>query len=166
MLCSCGDRSTGPAEVTRPDREAIEETNRYLVQKDRERVENYIERHGLEMTMSETGLWYRISKMGEGEVIRPDDIVKIEYDVELLDGTSIYTSDDRGLRDVRIGRSNIETGLDEGLRLLRGGGEALFIIPSYLAYGLLGDGEKIPSRAILVCKVRVLEHNGRNFGTN
>jgi FKBP-type peptidyl-prolyl cis-trans isomerase len=49
----------------------------------------------------------------------------------------------------------MEAGLNEGLRLLKPGGEAIFIIPSFLAYGLLGDRKMIPSRAIIVYSIKV-----------
>ncbi len=42
--------------------------NRYLVQKDRERIESYIERRNLKMTESPSGLWYMIKSEGNGEL--------------------------------------------------------------------------------------------------
>ena len=51
--------------------------NRYLVQKDRERIQNYIERKNLKMTESPTGLWYQIIKEGEGEKFSDNDKVSI-----------------------------------------------------------------------------------------
>ena len=35
-----------------------------------------------------------------------------------------------------MGRSEMEAGLNEGLRMLKPGAEAIFIIPPFLAYGL------------------------------
>ncbi len=47
-------------------------------------------------------------------------------------------------------RSELEQGLNEGIRMLRPGSEAVFIIPPFLAYGLLGDSKKIPPRSVIV----------------
>ena len=49
--------------------------NSYLVQKDRERIQNYIERKNLNMTESPTGLWYQI--LNEGEVIILQTMIKL-----------------------------------------------------------------------------------------
>jgi FKBP-type peptidyl-prolyl cis-trans isomerase len=160
---SCGGRETEKQSVPVPGRSAIEEVNRSLLQKDLDRIESYIERRGLEMKMTPTGLWYMIIEPGKGDSVKNDDLVSINYRSRLLDGTELYTSSELGLKSIRIGRSTIEAGLDEGLRLLRGGGSALLILPSHLAFGLLGDGDKIPSRAILVYEIEVVGHNGKEF---
>jgi FKBP-type peptidyl-prolyl cis-trans isomerase len=128
--------------------------NNYLIQKDRERIESYIERKELSLTETSTGLWYTILKDGTGDFLKDGDIILYEYDCILLDGTSLYNSQEQ----IQIGRSELPIGLYEGLQLLkRGGGEAIFILPPFLAYGLIGDGKKIPSRATLVYNIRVLE---------
>lgn len=51
----------------------------------------------------------------------------------------------------------MEPGLNEGLRMLKPGSEAIFIIPPFLAYGLIGDGKMIPSRAVIVYNVSILQ---------
>lgn len=162
-MVSCNQRRNENAVIVVPDRQSVEEANRYLVQKDRERIENYIERRGLDMQMSSSGLWYMITDTGSGDTIRENDRVSLRYNCNLLDGSEVYSSAERGLMEVFMGRTAIEAGLDEGLRLLRGGGEAVFIIPSYLGHGLLGDGEKIPPRSVLVYRIRVIRHNGKEY---
>lgn len=135
----------------------MEEVNRYMVQKDRERIESYIERKRINATMSESGLWYSISKKGSEPLLALSDTILIEYNCSLLDGTRCYSSTESGPKRIVIGKSNIESGLDLGLRLLGRGGEAIFIIPSFLAHGLLGDGSRIPAMSVLVYEVKVIE---------
>jgi len=129
--------------------------NRELVIKDRERIENYIRRKGLDMTMTPSGLWYAIDEEGSGEQVKDGTAVVYDYECELLDGTLVYSSKDAGPASVKIGRSDIASGLDEGLRLVRKGSKATFIMPGYLGFGLMGDGNKIPSRAVIVYKINV-----------
>ena len=57
---------------------------------------------------------------------------------------------------VIIGRSEMAAGLNEGLKMLKPGGEAVFIIPPFLAYGLKGDGNKIPARSIIVYEIKMI----------
>lgn len=159
VLQACGGGAGDQKRQLNPDKSTLEDVNRYLIQKDRERIENYIERKQLRMEMSPTGLWFQVINEGAGNNISGNDIVTFEYRCDLLDGTEIYSSDESGPKRVRIGQTDIERGLDEGLRKLRSGGEAKFIIPSYLAHGLIGDGNRIPSRAILVYDVKILSIN-------
>jgi FKBP-type peptidyl-prolyl cis-trans isomerase FkpA len=139
----------------RPGSNDMADLNRYLVQKDRERIQNYIERKNLRMTETPTGLWYQILNEGEGAAFTEKSIVVMDYECSLLDGTQCYTSKETGPRELILGRSEMEAGLNEGLRLLKPGSEAIFIIPPFLAYGLVGDRKLIPPRAVLVYNVTV-----------
>jgi FKBP-type peptidyl-prolyl cis-trans isomerase len=130
--------------------------NRHLVQKDRERIESFIARRNLKMTESPTGLWYMVRTEGNGPDLSDNDKVVMEYKCTLLDGTSCYSSEESGPREVILGRSEMEPGLNQGLRMLKRGGEAMFILPPFLAYGLKGDGNKIPSRSVLVYEIKIL----------
>jgi len=152
MLCPCACRNTGSQGVIlpKPGKGEMEEMNRFLVQKDREIIENYIERKGLHMKESPTGLWYSIEKEGNGDFLAENDRITIEYRCELIDGTLCYSSDESGPMNVTVGKSDIEPGLDEGLRMIKPGGKAIFILPPFLAHGLVGDGKLIPPRTIVV----------------
>ena len=130
--------------------------NKYLVQKDKERIKNYIERKNLKMTESATGLWYQINKEGEGKHFTDNDKIVMNYECYLLDGTKCYSSAELGPKELVLGKTVMEQGLNEGLRLLKPGAEAIFIIPPYLAYGLIGDRKMIPSRAVIVYNVNIL----------
>lgn len=129
--------------------------NRELAIKERERIESYIQRKNLSMQMSDAGIWYSILKEGEGARLTNGSSVSLEYTCSLLDGTLCYSSDKDGVLNVLIGRSEIATGLDEALRIMKVGTEAIIILPSNLAYGLVGDGNRIPSRASLFYKIKV-----------
>lgn len=132
------------------------ELNTYFVQKDRERIQNYAERKGLNLIESPTGLWYQIVKQGDGTGYSDNERIVFEYECSLLDGTKCYSSQTLGPKDIVLGRSNLEPGLNEGLRMLKPGGEAIFILPPFLAFGLPGDGKMIPSRAVIVYNVNIL----------
>lgn len=156
LIVSCKGKTRSEIVVPDRGRNDMTELNRYFVQKDREIIQNYIERKDLSMRESSTGLWYHIIKEGSGELITDNDKVTIAYECALLDGTKCYSSDVMGPKEIVPGKTDIEQGLYEGLRMLKPGAEALFIIPPFLAHGLIGDGNKIPPRAILVYDIKVL----------
>lgn len=157
LLCSCRPGDNSRVQQRKPGRDELVEVNRYLVQKDREVIESYAERKGLKLTESPTGLWYSVIKPGAGNLFIDNDRVVMNYECDLLDGTKCYSSDATGPKEIIIGKSKVERGLNEGLKLLRPGSEAIFIIPPHLGFGLLGDGAKIPARAIILYKVQIPE---------
>lgn len=155
-LISCKSNNEKNIQPIRPGKNDLVDLNRYLVQKDRERILNYIERKNLGMTESSTGLWYRIKQEGTGKFLTDNDHILMEYDCSLIDGTKCYSSKTMGPKEIILGRSQLEPGLNEGLRMLKQGAEATFILPPFLAFGLIGDGKKIPSRAVIVYNVNIL----------
>jgi FKBP-type peptidyl-prolyl cis-trans isomerase FkpA len=155
-MVSCNSTQEKSEKQSVPGKKEMAELNKYMVQKDRERISNYIERKGLHMTESPTGLWYLIKSEGSGSYLKDNDRVVMEYECHLLDGTSCYSSGESGTKEVILGRSTMEAGLNQGLRLLKPGGEAIFILPPFLAYGLTGDGKRIPSRAVIVYNINIL----------
>ena len=156
-LLSCREKHLNNASVSRPGSDEMADINKYLVQKDRERIRNYIERKNLKMFESQSGLWYQIVKEGEGKTFSENDKVVFDYECSLLDGTKCYSSKNLGPKEIVLGKSNTEPGLTEGLRLLKPGAEAIFIMPPFLAYGFVGDRKMIPSRAIIVYNVNILQ---------
>lgn len=151
---ACRERSRSGTVKEGINNEQLAEINRQLLIKDRERIVSYIERKGLDMEETGTGLWISRNKGGEG-VIKDGDIVSLEYVCSLLDGTVVYDSAKDGLMVFEVGKTDIPAGLNQGVKLLGQGSEAVLIIPGYLGYGLLGDENKIPGRSILVYNVKV-----------
>ncbi len=154
-LASCV-RDKPAAETSKPGTRDLEDINRYLVMKDRERIINFAERKQLELTETPTGLWYQLYKHGEGDFLIEGMKITMEYECSLLDGTRCYSSEESGPKVITLGRTGIEPGLYQGLKVLKPGGEAIFIIPPFLAHGLPGDGNKIPPRSVIVYKVKIL----------
>jgi FKBP-type peptidyl-prolyl cis-trans isomerase FkpA len=160
QLLSCNNVSDKPVINRKPGKEELADLNSYLVQKDRERIQSYIERKKLQMKETPSGLWYLIEKEGKGKYFSDNDQVKILYNCYLLDGTLCYSSSKSGPKELRLGKSEIETGLAEGLKMLKPGGEAIFILPPFMGYGIVGDGKSIPPRSVLVYEVKAEIANG------
>ncbi|MDP4224362.1 MAG: FKBP-type peptidyl-prolyl cis-trans isomerase [Bacteroidota bacterium] len=157
LIVSCRDRQVVHKSITKPGKKEMADMNRFLVQRDKEVIENYIERKNLKLTESPTGLWYFIENEGSGDLLKENEKISMEYECSLLDGTVCYSSSTSGPKEVILGRTTIEPGMNEGFRLLKPGAEAIFILPPFLAYGMVGDGKKIPPRSIIVYRVRILE---------
>lgn len=153
---ACG-QSTAPTEPTQQQvNRDLEAVNRQLALAERTRIDGFIERKGWQMGETGTGLRYTILDDGIGQTARDGQRATVNYRVSLLDGTVVYSSDSAGAREFLIGQDNVESGLHEGITLMRQGGKAIFILPSHLAHGLSGDGDKIPPRATVVYHIELL----------
>jgi FKBP-type peptidyl-prolyl cis-trans isomerase FkpA len=158
LMCSCNGTEPYPTERDPAQvKEALIESNKNLVHDEEMSIDAYIKRRNLSMKISGTGLRYAILNEGEGAKAKMGDFVTVNYRVELLDGTLCYSSTKKGPQEFVVEKSQIESGLHEGIKLLAQGGKAKFILPSHLAYGLTGDQEKIPPHSPVVYDIELIE---------
>ncbi len=156
LLLNCKMQSKEQHNKRRVTAEELISVNRYMVGKDAEAIKEYIKKNQLNMTETNTGLWYHIDKEGLGRQAVMGDRAEIAYSISLLDGTLCYSSDSLGNKSFKVGQGGVESGLEEGILLLKEGTKATFIMPPHRAYGLVGDDDKIPGRSTLVYKVEVI----------
>ena len=142
--------------------EPLQDVNKYLVHKDNDRIKSFIRRKHWKMQQTQTGLWYQIyEKSNDTLMPKPNDIVELAYQVFLLDGTLCYSSDSTGTKKFAVSHGGVESGLEEAILMLHKGDKARFIMPPYLAHGLLGDQNKIPARSIILYDIQLLTINGK-----
>lgn len=150
------EKYTPPAPVSKEDlREALIHQNRQLIREEMESINAYEERHGLDMDTTSTGLHYLITEKTVGRKAGLMKDITISYKAGLLDGSVCYSSDSSGLLTFTLGQSNQPSGLQEGLLLMREGEKAMMIVPSYLAYGVTGDGVCVPGSASVIFHVKL-----------
>jgi FKBP-type peptidyl-prolyl cis-trans isomerase len=130
--------------------------NQHMVRTEDEQIRDYIARYGWNMKETPTGLRYIIYHHGTGRVAAKGMLARINYRVSLINGTPCYSSKETGPKEFVIGQGKVENGIEEGILLLREGDRAKFILPSHLAFGLVGDQRKIPERATLVYDIELI----------
>lgn len=131
--------------------------NRKVIKTEDEDIADFITRHQWNMKKTSTGLRYVIYKKGRGPLAVKGKYATINYTVRLLNGDLAYSSEQTGPREFEIGHGGVESGLEEGIILLHVGDHVKFIVPSHLAFGLIGDQDKIPQRATLVYDIELLK---------
>jgi len=160
LLFSCKEENTTKQPIIY-DNSKLEDTliraNKYLLERDKELIESYIKRRNWKMQTTESGLWYEIYSKTDKKKIVAGDIIKYNYRIELLDGTLCYNSENDGVGQIKIGQSGKESGLEKGLLKMRVGEKAYLILPPYMAHGLIGDMQRIPSRSTIVYNIEVLK---------
>jgi len=120
-------------------------------------IKKFVAKNKWPMQETNTGLHYWIYENGTGKHAKFNDVVTISFKVSLLDGTQCYQATDNDPRQFKIGMDNVETGLHEVLQLMKEGDRCRAVLPSYLAFGLTGDSDKIPSSASVVYDIHLLK---------
>lgn len=135
-------------------------------------LQAYLEENGIEETPTESGLIFISKKRGTGKKAEAGMTVKVNYAGQLLDGTYFDTSikelaEEQGLYDERrepygplefpLGQGRVIPGWDEGIGMMKVGGEARLIIPSSIAYGPSGAGGIIKPYSTLIFDVELVD---------
>jgi FKBP-type peptidyl-prolyl cis-trans isomerase len=108
-----------------------------------------------EVRTTASGLQYEVLVEGEGEKPGPADMVRVDYEGSLTDGTVFDSSYSRGQSE-DIPLDQVIPGWAEGLTLMGVGSKYRLYIPSSLAYGAQGGGP-IPPYSTIVFTVELLE---------
>jgi len=136
---------------------SMEKVNRYLLEAENKEIDGYVRRHRWKMKTTGTGLRYEVYKQGTGQTVKKGDHVVLNYKTFLINGNLIYTSDVLGKKVFEVGHGGVERGLEEAILFLHKGDKAHVILPSHLAFGLNGDGDRIPKRAIVIYDVELID---------
>jgi len=109
------------------------------------------------LNTTESGLMYFIVDQGEGDFAADGNVVTVHYSGFLKDGTKFDSSVERDEPfTFVIGNKQVIAGWDEGIRLLKKGGKARFVILPSLGYGDNTAG-KIPPGSTLIFDVELLD---------
>lgn len=109
---------------------------------------------GVQKTPS--GLQYKIIKKGKGVQPKINDMVSVEYQGSLTDGTVFDSTARNGGAPVMMPVARVIPGFSEALQLMQQGGEYRFWIPPQLGYGAEGAGGVIPPNAVLIFDVKLV----------
>ena len=158
-LCSCGNQEETHAPVHKTyTKEQLLTANKSDSRRESDDIDAYLAYHHLEMKGTGTGLRYMfIRHSPSGDSARSGSYAKVSYQVFLLDGTLCYSSDKDGPKEFRIGEDHVESGIHEMVMMMKTGDKTRFILPSNLAHGLLGDGDKIPPRAPVLYEMELMK---------
>jgi len=153
LFASCGDR-TPVIELEPENSELVKENminaNRVVIQSEATQIESYIQRRGWSVQQLPSGACFYQYSSGDGAAILANDKVQVTYRLEGLDGNPIYTHQ---VDTLVVGHHDVTVALDDLLLQLHYGSQAYLIAPSNSAYGVVGDGDRVPSRTVIIYNV-------------
>lgn len=152
MTTGCGQPPV--IEVDQSDANPLKENminaNRVVAQSESTQIEAYLQRHGWKATPLTCGAYYQVQEQGNGMDIAPDDRVAVSYHLETLDGTPIYKYQTDTLT---VGRREQTLALDELLQQTDYHSKVCMVAPSASAYGVVGDGDAVSGRMVIVYRI-------------
>jgi FKBP-type peptidyl-prolyl cis-trans isomerase len=142
-------------------KEDIIQVNKPAVVMENDEINAYIKAHNYVVKTTGTGLrYFFIKENPKGKKIENGNRIKVKYKVSLLDGTVCYTSEKKGPKEFTVGAvyvgEVVESGIQEGVQLMHLNDKAIFILPAHLAFGLIGDRDKIPPKSAVVYEIEVI----------
>lgn len=117
---------------------------------------------------SPDGFWYYYEERDTLSSQTPGfgDVVEFNYNIETLDGQTIYSKEELPTRTYAIDQEQLFSGLRQGLKLMREGETVTFLFPSHKAYGYYGDknriGKNVPIRSTVTLNSITQENNNQN----
>lgn len=131
--------------------------NRELAIEQDLQIKMYLDQHPHWKVLSTgSGLRYYIYQHGEGDTAKVGMTAQVETEITLLDGTICYKTAADEMEEFIIDKSDIESGVQEGIKKMCVGDRAKMVIPSHLAHGLVGDLNKIPPLSVIVVDIHLI----------
>jgi FKBP-type peptidyl-prolyl cis-trans isomerase len=128
----------------------------YLAQlgKDTVQIKQYLQDQGItDAKRTASGLFYREVEVGLGKKPVKQKEVNVQYRLRSLEGTTL----DEGTLRFVMDAGRVVPGFNEGVSLMKVGGQSQFYLPSGLAYGPGGSPPRIGPNQILIFDVQLLE---------
>jgi len=128
-------------------------TDKYR-EEEEEKIQNYLSQHPeLTFELKESGLYYMDVNIGTGEQVMIKDTVFVYFKGCFLDGTEFTSNIGKEVYAFPAGEGYVIPGLDEGVLLMREGGNAKLLIPSSLGYG--NSGYYMPAYTPLIFDIQL-----------
>ncbi|WP_243456813.1 gliding motility-associated peptidyl-prolyl isomerase GldI [Polaribacter batillariae] len=138
------------------------EESRQLNKVEEEKIEQLIQKDSTHTyTNSLNGFWYTYVKKIEEDKPTPKagDIAVIEYDIRSLNDSIIYSKEELGVKNYHVDKEDFISGIQKGIKLMKIGETITFVVPSYNAFGISGDGNKIGINKSIKSTVTLLNIN-------
>ena len=151
-------RPIDPRPSTTLFQDNIEATKR-MFQREEYKILEFIKRDSLvTYETSSSGFWYTYhTKIETKEATpKPGDIVEFAYDIRNLNDSILYSKKHLGIKNYKVDKEDFISGIQKGIKLMKIGETITFVLPSYNAFGISGDGSKIGMNQTIKSTVTLL----------
>ena len=159
ILCSCSSpEARRPKTHTTSNfyKEVIAE-NIKLNNLEKSHIESFLKKDTINNFLSSPkGFWYVYNVKDTLNSMKPvkGDVVTLSYNISNLYNTTIYK--DQTI-SYKVDKEDFIPALQDGIKLMKKGETITFVIPSYRAFGVTGDGSKIGMNQTLKSRLTLID---------
>ncbi len=158
-LCAC-NRESQIVPIAVPQNDYKEEkitVNQEIVRREQADIQLIAKRYDWNLKQTESGLWYEVVNVTGNVKAEKGDIVQLKGAITSADGKVVYSTERDGIKEMKVLGTEDVVGLHELVLHMAEGEHAHAIIPSFLAYGISGDGMEISALSSLVCDIEIIK---------
>lgn len=156
FTASCKEKTRSPVINLNEINEELIDANKNLIKNESSIIDSFVTAHKYRMEVTGSGLRIDLVKKTNKENAVPGDVVLLRYKGYLLDGSLCDENPKDISLSVKVGEGSLIKGLEEAILLMREGEVARLILPSYLGYGLRGDGKLIGRASVLYYELNLI----------
>lgn len=106
---------------------------------------------------SQYGFWYAYEVQNQIDSITPvkGDEVSFLYSIIDTNGQNIYSQEELGEKTYLVDQQDFMQGIQEGIKMMKVDEKVIFLLPSYKAYAVYGDGNQIKPNTPLIVTVKL-----------
>lgn len=169
LLVNCQEKDTPQKPVSKSNESIIKSSvdrNKELITDEQILIKNYIDADKANTYSNNSlGFWYAYENRHAKDSIRPivGDIVNYKYEISTLTDSIIYTKSDIGSMTYEVDKQDILPVLKNSLKFMKKDETIKVLTPSSLAFGYLGDQNKIKKNQPLVFTITLESISKTNF---
>ena len=129
------------------------------------KIQAYAQKDSLtQYTASPNGYLYTYLTQVEEETKTPEkeDWVELSYEILNLNDEIIYSKEELGIKKYKVDKEDFIPALQMGIKSMKVGETVKFVIPSFNAFGVVGDERKIGINQSIISIVTLLNINEEN----
>ncbi len=132
--------------------------NKKLNQIEKKNIEKHLAKDTLiDYKTSLSGFWYAYVKKDTTNnriTAKKGDVVTLNYNITDINNNVLYKNQ---VVDYKVDMEDFIPGLQEGVKLMKKGEKMMFVIPSYRAFGVTGDGNRIKMNQTIKSTLDLIE---------
>ena len=162
LLFSCSENE--PRYAVNHNKKSVEKPSilKKIISEQNKKIDKYLSKNSdYNYINSKRGFWYFYNTKNDSNDKSPEfgDSIIFDYSIADLNNNIIYDYEAIGEQSYIMEKQQIITGIREALKILKKGEIATFVFPSYIAYGMYGDLNKIPPNTAIICTIKVKSIN-------
>ncbi len=123
------------------------------------KIQAYIQNDSLnDYSGSPSGYWFHYVNKIENDAVTPkkEDVVELSYEILDLNDEVIYSKEELGVKEYKVDKEDFIPALQQGIKMMKVGETVKFIIPSYNAFGVVGDNNRIGINESIISNVTLI----------